>query len=166
MASEEDTFELDLDGDYEDPDALKIPSQMDGTADDEEDLDDASDDEVTITVDGPSSASQAVLEEEPSSQYRDFREEDATDDPATLPPKYTKRKSPADDRPLDHNATHAITLSELHWYTTEDDIRGWINQAGCEDELKQITFSEHKVNGKSKGCETTHLSSPSHLAKS
>lgn len=42
-------------------------------------------------------------------------------------------------------------ISELNWWTTDDDIRGWTSQADCEDELKDITFSEHKVNGKSKG---------------
>lgn len=63
----------------------------------------------------------------------------------------TKRKEGADDRPLDPGATSALLIQELHWWTTEDDIRGWANQAECEDELKDITFNEHKVNGKSKG---------------
>ena len=63
-----------------------------------------------------------------------------------------KRKEGSDDRPIDPGATSAILISELHWWNTDDDIRGWINQAQVEDELKDITFSEHKVNGKSKGC--------------
>jgi hypothetical protein len=57
-----------------------------------------------------------------------------------------------DDRPVDPGATSAILIQELHWWNHEDDIRGWANQAGCEDEIKDVTFNEHKVNGKSKGC--------------
>ncbi|KAI9894920.1 MAG: hypothetical protein M1814_000140 [Vezdaea aestivalis] len=63
----------------------------------------------------------------------------------------TKRKDGADDRPLDNGATSALLIQDLHWWQTDDDIRGWINQTHCEDELRDITFSEHKVNGKSKG---------------
>lgn len=63
----------------------------------------------------------------------------------------TKRKSPDDDRPIDAGATAAVMISELNWWTTDDDIRGWLRQADSEDEVKELTFSEHKVNGKSKG---------------
>jgi hypothetical protein len=62
-----------------------------------------------------------------------------------------KRKEGSDDRLIDPGATTALMISELHWWNTDDDIRGWVNQAMVEDELKEITFSEHKVNGKSKG---------------
>lgn len=63
-----------------------------------------------------------------------------------------KRKSEElDDRPVDSGATAAIMISELNWWTTDDDIRGWLRQADCEQEVKELTFSEHKVNGKSKG---------------
>lgn len=62
-----------------------------------------------------------------------------------------KRKDGADDRYVDPGATTAIFVSELHWWVNDDDIRGWANQSQCEDELEEITFSEHKVNGKSKG---------------
>ncbi|KAI8959719.1 hypothetical protein F5Y11DRAFT_291653 [Daldinia sp. FL1419] len=62
-----------------------------------------------------------------------------------------KRKEVSDNRPIDPGATSALLLSELQWWTTDDEIRGWIRQASCEEELKDITFSEHKVNGKSKG---------------
>lgn len=62
-----------------------------------------------------------------------------------------KRKSEEDDRPVDSSATAAIMISELNWWTTDDDIRGWLRKAGCENETKELTFSEHKVNGKSKG---------------
>jgi len=63
-----------------------------------------------------------------------------------------KRKQGSDDdRPTDPGASSALMISDLHWWTTEEDVRGWTNQAGCEDELVDVTFNEHKVNGKSKG---------------
>ena len=63
-----------------------------------------------------------------------------------------KRKdSSSDHRPLDPGASAALIVSDLQWWNTEDDLRGWANQADAEDELKDVTFSEHKVNGKSKG---------------
>ena len=68
-----------------------------------------------------------------------------------------KRKDTSDDRPTDPGATTALFITDLYWWTTDDDIRGWVNQAECEDELKEVTFSEHKVNGKSKGWDTHNL---------
>ncbi|KAL2023522.1 hypothetical protein VTK56DRAFT_2130 [Thermocarpiscus australiensis] len=67
------------------------------------------------------------------------------------PQQGVKRKEGSDDRPVDPGATTALMISDLNWWNTDDDIRGWVRQAGCEHELKDITFSEHKVNGKSKG---------------
>lgn len=67
------------------------------------------------------------------------------------PTQGVKRKGSSDDRPIDPGATTAIMVSELSWWITDDDIRGWIAAVKCEEELKDITFSEHKVNGKSKG---------------
>ena len=62
-----------------------------------------------------------------------------------------KRKSEEDDRPVDPNATSALMISELNWWVTDDDVRGWLKKAHSEGEVKDMTFSEHKVNGKSKG---------------
>lgn len=69
------------------------------------------------------------------------------------PQQGVKRKSGSenDDRPVDPGATAALMLSDLNWWTTDDGIRAYAREAGCEDELKDVTFSEHKVNGKSKG---------------
>ena len=83
--------------------------------------------------------------------------DDSTQDPVQLPKQAPqtqglKRKDGTDDRFVDLGATTALFISELHWWVTDDDIRGWANQRQCEDELEDITFSEHKVNGKSKGC--------------
>ena len=56
-----------------------------------------------------------------------------------------------DAQPPEPNATAALRLGELQWWVTEDDVRGWANQCGVEDEVKEVSFNEHKINGKSKG---------------
>lgn len=76
---------------------------------------------------------------------------DSTVHQSSAPHQGVKRKEGSDDRPIDPGATTAIMVSELNWWVTDDDLRGWMQAVHCEDELKEITFSEHKVNGKSKG---------------
>jgi len=62
-----------------------------------------------------------------------------------------QRKPGGDNRSVDPGASSALLVSEVQWWVTDDDIRGWAKQCECEDELKDVTFNEHKVNGKSKG---------------
>lgn len=62
-----------------------------------------------------------------------------------------RKQGEDDDRPMDPGATAALMINDLNWWISEEDIRGWANQGGCEDELNEATFNEHKVNGKSKG---------------
>jgi hypothetical protein len=81
----------------------------------------------------------------------DLDAERAEDDSPTQPQQGVKRKEGSDDRPIDPGATNCLMISDLNWWITDDDIRHWVREANCEEELKDITFSEHKVNGKSKG---------------
>lgn len=90
-------------------------------------------------------------------EQHDRKDSNADETSGTLTPhnppptQGVKRKEASDERPVDPGATSSLLVSDLNWWNTDDEIRGWANQANCEDELKDITFSEHKVNGKSKG---------------
>lgn len=96
-----------------------------------------------------------------SVKQEDIKQEESEDVTShRLPPQGVKRKGESDERRIDAGATNALMLSDLQWWTTEDDIRGWTNECGVEDELKEITFSEHKVNGKSKGQAYVEFASP------
>ena len=144
MASETDTFDIDVDGDG------------DGTNNNAQEGAEEyyEDDEHTFTVDEPESEMpisnmDGADDRSPDTALPARPDTEATSEkPPT--PQGTKRKGP-DDRPVDSNATCALMVDDLHWWTTEDDIRGWVNEANAEDELKEISFNEHKVNGKSKG---------------
>jgi hypothetical protein len=97
------------------------------------------------------------IQDQPMSEQQKIKSTDESGaDILTIPKQApqqqgVKRKEGSDDRDVDPGATTALLISDLHWWNTDDDVRGWVNQARVEDELKDITFSEHKVNGKSKG---------------
>ncbi|KAL7790762.1 hypothetical protein V8C37DRAFT_174384 [Trichoderma ceciliae] len=90
-------------------------------------------------------------EHEDDRRYESSRSEDAEDSSHQHGVKRKSEEQEPNDRPIDSGATAAIMISELSWWITDDDIRGWLRNANCEKEVKELTFSEHKVNGKSKG---------------
>ena len=163
MASEEDNFDIDIYGDGGDDfgqdgaqDEIHIEGAQDQAAQ-----------QITAIPDtstNPPSGSQADdIEVKPENSHHgsDLAQkitstDQSAPDPVQLPKQAPqaqglKRKGGVDERPVDHGSTSALFVSELNWWINDDDVRGWTNQSQCEDELEEITFSEHKVNGKSKG---------------
>ena len=59
-------------------------------------------------------------------------------------PSSAQKAAANDDRPLDPGATSALTISDMMWWNTDNEITGWAVDSGCEEELKDITFCEHK----------------------
>lgn len=169
MASDEDNFDIDVygDGDAEtsankplesvNQDVGNLTEQNDYIGDISVKTDDDAKQEPQPEEADPSSKISNGVTNNSDSSHQQIASSDGTrpeqvDIPKQPPQQQgTKRKEGPDDRPVDNGATMAIFISDLHWWSTDDDIRGWVNQSGCEDELKDITFSEHKVNGKSKG---------------
>lgn len=166
MATEEDNFNIDIYGDGEGD--MGNDGNMDYKQEDDEP-------EIIVTREEVATLAEKRVEAEPEEESAATKgalpgKENAADDqsPQThtastkpAPQQGTKRKDTPDERPVDPEATNALMISDLHWWTTEDDIRGWTNEIGAEEELRELTFSEHKVNGKSKGFASRHCNSES-----
>lgn len=168
MATEEDNFDIDIYGDGGEDYQQEAPESTDT---EKPTLPGSHDAEPARTGTETSQASYSHVngydgQQDPNPESHDTQQSDvaqkiaSTDDSARDPlqlPKQApqtqglKRKEGSDDRYTDPAATTALFISDLHWWVTDDDIRGWANQNQCEDELEDVTFSEHKVNGKSKG---------------
>lgn len=153
MATDEDNLDFDVYDTVED----------DGTTNDNE-ADYYDDDEHTFTIDEPeaepappSNSNNGSIKQDSTPIASDpqpkasERKAGSTDDSITAQSRGVKRKDSSYSRTVESGATTALLLSDLHWWITEDDIRGWVNKAGAEDDLSDVTFNEHKVNGKSKG---------------
>ncbi|CAF9903889.1 MAG: hypothetical protein ALECFALPRED_003029 [Alectoria fallacina] len=161
MAAEEDNFDIDIYGDggeddqNEKPeDGMKAEDSVNQTIQPTEPTSNAAD---HASANDQTANTDVKIEHDNNDVAQKIASTDESGpDPVQLPKQAPqiqglKRKDGVDDRYVDPGATTALFVSELHWWINDDDVRGWANQSRCEDELEDITFSEHKVNGKSKG---------------
>ena len=159
MAAEEDNFDIDLYGEGD-------GNNGGGNGDEGQNADGDyyDEDEHTFTIEDDTQLDSSSLKRSDSnreSTTQDIPTGPKNQNSANLEPKQgtpmstssqgVKRKASPSDQPIESGATTALMIADLHWWITEDDIRGWVNQAHAEDDLKEVTFNEHKVNGKSKG---------------
>ena len=168
MAVEEDNFDIDIYGDGGEEYQQDVPNEEEAKNENSAEPPPSlvgvkrflGDDQASSTNDGHDEYKDPKLEngrlDVNDVAQKIASTDDSTQNPVNLPKQAPqtqglKRKEAPDDRFVDPGATTALFISELHWWVTDDDLRGWANQSQCEDELVDITFSEHKVNGKSKG---------------
>lgn len=169
MVAEEDNFDIDIYGDggedyqQNEPDShdVKVENNIEHPTDTDVmalHTSEISDQATPLPSNAPNGQTDTKLDNgEPYDKAQKIAStDDSAQNPVHLPKQAPqtqglKRHDGADDRFVESGATTALFISELHWWVTDDDIRGWANQSECEDELVDMTFSEHKVNGKSKG---------------
>lgn len=58
-----------------------------------------------------------------------------------------------------------LQVSDLHWFTSEADLVCAASEAGLTATHKDITFLEHKCNGKSKGIAFINCHSPAGMMR-
>lgn len=170
MASEEDNFDIDIYGDGNEDHQLEGedhngPDYSLSTEHVNESLTEPTLDNQMISASPPPGTEpnhKAEMEVDEATQESGAAQKIASTDASAADTVQLPKQAPqeqglgkeigsTDDRFVDPNASTALLVSDLQWWVNDDDIRGWANQCRCEDELEEITFSEHKVNGKSKG---------------
>ena len=170
MASEEDNFDIDIYGDGVDDHQLEPEEHHDpdfslSTDHVNESYAESNHEDQTISgsrAPEPGLDHKIEMEVDEAAQNISVAQKIASTDASAIETVQLPRQAPqeqglgkengdTDDRFVDPNASTALLVSDLQWWVNDDDIRGWANQCRCEDELEEITFSEHKVNGKSKG---------------
>ena len=171
MSADDDTFDIDIYGDDEQTQQPLAPEDdvYDGYDLNEDQSNGASKtDNLPLGLPTSSNVKQeGAIKQELPAKPQTHQEPQSTVSPPVQ--QGTKRKAPDDDesatqpRPpsstsvssrtptTQPGATAALRLAELHWWTTEDDLRRFCARAGVESELRELTFAEHKINGKSRG---------------
>jgi hypothetical protein len=146
--AEDDTFDIDIYGD----------DGQDQAQQDNQDGDDLIfDDDELVPQTAPEKSSHATngtpSQDTPAAAQSKKRkaQDDDEDFGQTQQVSTPSQANNAQNTSVEPGAMPALRLAELHWWTTEEDVRAFCARAGVEGELREITFGEHKINGKSRG---------------
>jgi hypothetical protein len=171
MSGEDDNFDIDIYGDEEDQ---QQPQQQAEGDDFDYNYEETQEQSGHAEQNGESNGHPLA------SGGDSANDQQASHQPASNTPQQNlKRKAPDDEsedqsqqrpasqtpvaangRPVDPGALPSLKLSELHWWTTEEDVRAFCAAANTEHELKELAFGEHKINGKSRGEAYLEFTSP------
>lgn len=167
MSADDDTFDIDIYGEeeLEEPQAQSATNggqqeheepEPQYTGEDDlygDDKDATTGAQPTLSSAAAPAATEHVKPSDPVTQPA--AQPTTTTTPATQPPppNNLKRKapSPSPSPSLDPSAQPALKLAELPWHTTEETLRHLCALSNAESALTDLTFGEHKINGKSKG---------------
>ncbi|KAM3421221.1 hypothetical protein BST61_g1628 [Cercospora zeina] len=153
MSGEDDTFDLDIYGDESQAQEQAQNEQQYQEEENPEDRIDFGDDSYPSYEEQQDNTrhEQQVAPSVQTGQKRKAPDDDHDEHQSAA----TANGQPASFTPVttfvEPNATQALKLSELHWWTTEEDLRGFCAVAEVETQLRDIAFGEHKINGKSRG---------------
>ena len=167
MSADDDTFDIDIYGDdaqEEQPNQPLAPEDdlyggdddyeynFDGNGQTKDSTQDsAPSNEVTAQSTDPSKEHQSETQPTASSPAQQGVKRKAPDDGPEPNHRPHSSASINSNRTIDAGATAALKLNDLHWWTTEDDLRSFCARAEVESDLREISFGEHKINGKSRG---------------
>lgn len=167
MSGEDDTFDIDIYGDEgQDNQQVKTedldPEDRIDFGEDDYGYDGANDQQGNAqqgNATNGSNGAQAQNEQRNASsgpsqgvkrKAEDYGDEEYRDRKSSITPSHAS----------DPQATAALKVHELHWWTTEEDLRAYCVTASVEDQLRDIMFGEHKINGKSRGEAYLEFTSP------
>ena len=161
---EEDLYaeEDGLDGNNEDATQRQDSSAQAHTVAEDIDTSEVKPEQTSPSTEAQPNASKTATPQPPPQQgtKRKKSSEDDDHDYDTSHPVVDGFAVQLDARPTDPGAMPALKLADLHWWTTEDDLRAFCARASVEEELRELSFGEHKINGKSRGDAYLEFASP------
>ncbi|TKA23945.1 hypothetical protein B0A50_06451 [Salinomyces thailandicus] len=158
-ADDDDTFDIDIYGDDQ-PEPQQLSANEEPPTQAEQANQTPVNDISKETLADASTASQDSNRNPNASTSHQGTKRKASDDIQSHEHDPDRIERQTDSRSLDPGAMPSLKLADLHWWTTEEDLRAFCARAAAESELQDLAFGEHKINGKSRGEAYLEFASP------